>query len=509
MNSEAKARAELLGSLLLFTRVFYKLRTGRDFNLSQPVGRESHYLTISQALTKTQRGNSSHLIINCPPRYGKSELCIHYVAWCLARYPDSNFLYVSYSHSLAKKQTQTIKQIVTLPEYKEYFGVEISDETRAKDNFETTRGGSVYAAGAAGTITGRGAGIQGVDRFGGAIVIDDIHKPDEVYSDSMRRSVNEWYLNTLQSRVNSPQAPIIFIGQRLHEDDLAANLINGFSGHEFDKVIIPAIDAAGNALLPSMHSLEQLKVMQEKMVYEFASQYQQDPQPAGGAIFRPEWFIKLEDEPKILATFITADTAETDKTYNDATVFSFWGLYKLEGQDYETDIYCLHWIDCLEDWIEPKDLQSRFLHFYSECMRHSVKPKFVAIEKKSTGTTLLSSLKDVRGLTVMDIERNRSSGNKTTRFLEVQPYVATKQISVPLFAKHSEKVIEHCRKITANDSHRYDDIADTLADAIRIALIDKIVINMVTANTKVNTNIAKMANTFKHEQNLRKNLWRR
>lgn len=30
-------------------------------------------------------------------------------------------------------------------------------------------------------------------------------------------------------------------------------------------------------------------------------------------------------------------------------------------------------------------------------------------------------------------------------------------------------------KITANDSHRFDDIADTAADAVKIALIDKLV----------------------------------
>ena len=32
--------------------------------------------------------------------------------------------------------------------------------------------------------------------------------------------------------------------------------------------------------------------------------------------------------------------------------------------------------------------------------------------------------------------------------------------------------IEHMAKITANESHRHDDIADTLSDAIRIALIE-------------------------------------
>jgi hypothetical protein len=260
-----------LGSLKHFTQVFYKIRTGREFEITRPLSRESHIVSISKALTKTQRGESNRLIINVPPRYGKTELCIHYIAWCLARYPDSNFLYVSYSHSLAKKQTQTIKQIVSLPEFKELFGVRIASDVSAKDNFETTAGGSVYAAGAAGTITGRGAGIQNVNRYGGAIVIDDIHKPSEVTSDTVRGSVLDWYLSTLQSRGNSPDTPIIFCGQRLHEDDLPANLIAGYDGNVWDKVILKAIGPAGNALNPKMHDLDRLLMMKEKMPYEFAS----------------------------------------------------------------------------------------------------------------------------------------------------------------------------------------------------------------------------------------------
>lgn len=135
------------GSLLLFTQVFYQLRTGREFSVSQPTCREPHVITLCRALTRTLQGGMPLLLINIPPRYGKTELLIHFVAWCLSRYPDSQFLYVSYSHSLAKKQTQTIRQIMTLPQYKKLFDVHLSGTSSAKDNFETTQGGCVFAAG--------------------------------------------------------------------------------------------------------------------------------------------------------------------------------------------------------------------------------------------------------------------------------------------------------------------------------------------------------------------------
>lgn len=503
--NEKDGRTQLLNSFLLFTRTFYKARTGREFLLSQPTARESHYVTISKALTRTVYEDVLRLIINCPPRYGKTELLIHYVAWCLAHFPDANFLYISYSHTLAKRQTQTIREIVSLPFYKKLFGVEITPDSRAKDDFKTIQGGSVYAAGAGGTVTGYGAGIQGCARFGGAIVIDDIHKPIEVTSDIQRQSVLDWFKNTLQSRLNDPKTPIIFIGQRLHEDDLGANLLEGFDGHDWEHVLLPALDQLGHALNPRQHTEKALEKMAEKMPYEFAAQYQQNPSPAGGGIFKRQWFIKLEFEPDIYYTFITADTAETAKTVNDATVFSFWGLYKIEEMGMITEMVGLHWIDCQEIWIEPKDLKDAFIGFYKDCMRHKVQPDVIAIEKKSTGVTLTSVLSDMRGLNILPLERTVASGSKTQRFLAVQPFIAGKRLSIGRHAKHTDFVLDHMGKITANNSHRRDDIADTAADALQLTYIDKTV---GTAYTRKKTRSqTKFEQDFSSQMDKRLNRW--
>ena len=500
-------RDELLSSLLLFTKVFYQLRYGRNFELSEPIGRESHYLLIARALTKVFLGEIKRLIINVPPRYGKTEMLISFVGWALAHFPDSNFLYTSYSHSLATQQTKTIRKLLSLYEYQKLFGVSLSSDSSAKDNFELIQGGSVYAAGAMGSITGRGAGIDGCGRFGGAVLIDDIHKPAEVFSDVIREGVKEWYLNTLRSRVNDPATPIIFIGQRLHEDDLAGNLINGYDGHEWELLAIPALDDAGNALLPRKHSKEELLIMAETMKYDFPAQYQQTPIPAGGGLFSAKDFIILDNEPEMLATFIVIDSAETDKTYNDATVFSFFGVYSIKENGIETGKLGLHWIDCEECWIEPKDLQPAFLDFYTRCLRYPVKPLLAAIEKKSTGTYLLSLVKDMRGLRILDINRTIASGSKASRFLAIQPYVASKLVSLPFNGKHNDKCLRHMEKITANDAHRYDDIADTLADGVKLALIDQIIVNpaVVQSTDKI---LKQMSAMNSRQQQARRSVWR-
>lgn len=470
--------SELRSSLMEFTKFFYPILTGRDFIVSNPLGRESHHVTICRALTQAARMDISNnrLLINVSPGSGKSTLLSMWIAWTMAKWPDSRFLYISYSKVLAAKHTETIKRILQLPHYNYLFDVRIRHDSKAREYFQTTSGGAVAAFGSGGAITGQDAGLPGLARFSGAVIIDDAHKPDEVHSDTIRKSVIENYRETIQQRARGINVPFIFIGQRLHEDDLAAYLISGKDGYDWQKVILKGIDEAGNALYPEVDTLEKLLRKQQTDPYVFASQYQQDPIPAGGALFKPEWFVYLEEEPDILCSFITADTAETDKSYNDATAFSFFGLYEIESFGIKTGQYGLHWIDAQEIHIEPKDLKSHFLDFWQDCMRYKVPPSIAAIEKKSTGVTLLSVLEDIRAIQLRKIERNRTSGSKTQRFLDIQSFVAEKKISFARGANHAEKCINHMAKITANDTHRRDDLADTLADAIKIALIDKTLI---------------------------------
>lgn len=503
MENLIELKAKLLGSLLLFTQTFYKLRTGRDFVLSKPTSRECHQVTICRELIDIFRTPNHNLLINVPPGHGKSELLIHFVAWAMAHYPDCQFLYISYSSDLAAKHTYTIKQIMEMPTYQKTFGISLKRDSSAKDNFKTTQGGTVMAFGSSGSITGQDAGLPNLERFSGAAIMDDMHKPQEVHSDTIRQTVKDNYLGTILQRLRGNNVPMIFLGQVLHEDDLAMNIRAGFDELPWKKVVLKARDTAGNVLAPNIISKERLEKLERVSPYIYAAQYQQSPQPAGGGLFKSEWFELKDEEPEILATFITVDTAETDKNYNDPSVFSFWGLYKITHFGADTDLYGLHWIDCYEEWIDVKDLENEFTQFLAECMRHPVKPSAIAIEKKSTGVTLLATAKKIQGLRIIDIIRTKASGSKTTRFLEMQPIIASKLVSLPRYGKHTPACIEHMRKITANDTHRHDDRADTCYDAVKIALIDKL-ITYITADRRESKEVVKsLANTFNKRQQVR------
>lgn len=471
--------SRLRGSLQEFTKFFTKHITNRDYIESHPIGRESHQITICRELTAMT--NLEHpdenLLINVEPGSGKSLQICMWIAWCYAKNPQCNFIYVSHSATLAAEQTAFIRLVMTSRMYEYLFDVYISKDTRAKDHFATTQGGHVAAFGSAGAITGRNAGLPSQTIFSGAVVIDDAHKPDEAFSDTMRENVIRNYESTIRQRPRGDNVPIIFIGQRVHEADLAAFFIEGKDTKPWRKVILKALDDAGNALYPEVHSREYLIELQEKSPYVFYSQFQQNPTPAGGSLFRPEWFLELEKEPEFICTFLTADTAETNKNYNDPSAFSFWGLYDIEVFGKKSGQLGLHWIDCLEEWIDAKDLEERFIDFWRECSHHKTPPLLACIEKKSTGVTLSGTLSRVQGLNIKDVQRTVASGSKAVRYIEMQPYIASKRVTFTMNARHIAKCKTHMSKITANDAHRHDDICDTVYDGVKIALIDKLLHN--------------------------------
>ena len=479
-----------LKDFLTFTKYFYRLATGREFEVSQPIGRRSHQLILTDLVPDIISHKINRLLINIPPRYGKTIWAIHLVAYGLAFYPDSQYLYISYSAELAIKQTATIRSILELPQFTEIFGVCLNPKFSSKHDFMTNAGGRVVGAGAGGTITGNGAGIKYCKRFGGLAILDDIHKPDEVHSAGIRASLKDWFQGTFSTRVNDDMTPIIGIGQILNEDDILMNLRNGnkldfppenkLDPRTWQCIILKGLDEALNALDPRMHTVERHLEMKVTSPYMWWSQYQQEPQPAGGSVFQNTAFPILDEMPEILETFITVDTAETTKNYSDFTVFSFWGMYKIKINNTDSPYWGLHWLNCQQFKIEPKELQDRFMQFYYDCCQFKIQPIVVGIEKKSTGATLLSVLSEIPGMRVINTIEHRVEtkkidefkdefirrSNKIDRFLSCQEFVSRKRITFDKSMKHARMCIDHLGKITANDSHLHDDIADTMSDAI-------------------------------------------
>lgn len=305
---ELAIRIEAQEDLYFFSRYMFKER--RKYKWMH----NWHHRDVCDALMRVFRGETKRLIINIPPRYSKTELAvINFMAWCFGKVPDCEFIHISYSATLAANnafQTRNLVQEEAFRRVFPYFA--LRDDSKAKDDWRTVAGGVCYAQGTGGTITGFGAGKIRKE-FGGAIIIDDPHKASEASSDTIRGNVIEWFQNTLESRTNSPDTPIIVIMQRLHEQDLAGWLLDGGNGEEWEHLCLPAIQSDGSALWPEKHSIERLKVMEDAAPYVFSGQYRQLPSPPAGGFFKPDRIEIVDALPSNVVKQVRAwDLAATE-----------------------------------------------------------------------------------------------------------------------------------------------------------------------------------------------------
>lgn len=284
---------------LFATQYFFRQNEGRSFNVGD------HHKRIAAALDRVFAGECRRLIINCPPRYSKTEMAVKaFIAKGLALNPASKYIHLSYSASLALDNSERTKDIVASDWYQELFPyVQIKPDSKAKQKWYTTAGGGVYATSSAGQVTGFGAGLVEEDfpnednahKWGGAIIIDDPLKPEDAFSPVIRNKVNDRFENTIRSRVNSRNTPIIVIMQRLHRDDLAGYL-QSLEPDEWEVLSLPAlsVDSEGHevALYPFKHTVEELHKIQAVNRFVFETQYQQNPQ----AINEHRWLFAFSRE---------------------------------------------------------------------------------------------------------------------------------------------------------------------------------------------------------------------
>lgn len=289
--------SKLLTDFEFYNRFFFNQIYRRKFVMAP------HHHLIAEKMKAVARGDIRRLIINCPPRYSKTELGVRsFISWCMANNPRGKYMHLSYADSLVKDNSDAIRDIIKSDAFRYLFPeCVVSPKTDSKEKWYTTKGGGLYAVSTGSPITGFGAGDFGdrqytgtgsdADGFGGCIIIDDPLKPADKDSELKRERINARFNNTIASRVNNPGVtPIVLIMQRLHDHDMTGFLMDGGSGEPWEVLSLPAINEDGTPLWPEKHSIEQLEKMRDADPETFASQYMQSPMVAGGNIFKRDWF---------------------------------------------------------------------------------------------------------------------------------------------------------------------------------------------------------------------------
>ena len=214
----------------------------------------------------------------------------------------------------------------------------ISPTKNTEAEIATTAGGFRLSTSTEGTLTGRG---------GDLIIIDDPLKPIDALSDTRRERANEWFRNTLLSRLDDKvHGSIVIVMQRVHLDDLTGNLIR--SSDEWELLELPAIAEErqvvrigagkrdvhvreiGDVLHPEREPIEALEKLRNQLGSDnFAGQYQQRPVPPGGAMVKRVWLRRWEQLPTNARKVIQSwDTASKDGAQNDYSVCTTWVVHE-------------------------------------------------------------------------------------------------------------------------------------------------------------------------------------
>jgi len=291
-------------SLLFFTRFFYKELRGQKFIVNW------HHEEICNQLKRVENYELELLNINIPPRFSKTELAaVNFIARGIGMNPSSNWLYITASDELRAQTSVSIRDIVTHPYFKIMYGVELKRDQNGKNLWRTLQGGGLKTATIFGQVTGFGAG-QMIDHnydledyirnFEGCQVWDDINKIDDsTVENANNEKVSRVIFNTLLSRKNSKDTPIINIQQRAGVTDATEQL----KGHYLDDpkanfMVLPVI-MDGKPLWEWKHNLKDIDDLKNsvKTSHMFETQYMQNPQPQKGLIFAKHELQEYDNLP--------------------------------------------------------------------------------------------------------------------------------------------------------------------------------------------------------------------
>jgi len=365
-------------------------------------------------------------------------------AWYLGRNPKRSIITASYGQELADDFGRRVRNLVSDPLHRSIFPASrLADDSTSMRRFNTTAGGSYYAVGRGGPITGRGAN---------ALIIDDPLKDrEEAYSDTIRRALHEWYCYVAYTRLQ-PGAAIVLVQTRWHEDDLAGRMLRERSS-DCEVLSLSAIAETdesfrheGEALWPQKFPLEMLKQIHVAIGdAAWASLYQQRPSAAEGTIFKRGWWRRFKDPPQCKRVIQSWDTAFKTGTENDYSVCTTWGVTE--------NGYYLLWV-----WrgrVEFPELKRRM-----SMLAEQWNPSAILIEDKASGQSLIQELKYASALPIIPVKVDT---DKRVRAEAVTPLIEAGKVYLPESAPWLNDYVD---ELAGFPTAVHDDAVDSTTQAL-------------------------------------------
>ena len=277
------------------------------------------------------------LVINEPPRHGKSRTAGMFVQWLLGNDNDKKIMTGSYNETLstvfsknvrnAIQETKADKDVVVFNDIFPDTHIKYGD---AAMNLWSLEGGynNYLATSPTGTATGFGADI---------IIIDDLIKnAEEANNATVLEKHWEWFTNTMLSRLEEG-GKIIIIMTRWHSQDLAGKALVELpkSGYKVKHISMKAYDEATDTMLCDEVLSKQAYLQKAKtMGADIASaNYQQEPIDIKGKLYN-QGFKTYQSLPTFKRISNYIDTADTGSDFLCSVVYG----ETMDNQAYMLDV---------------------------------------------------------------------------------------------------------------------------------------------------------------------------
>lgn len=405
---------------------------------------------LDQFYEDVKTGKRPILVLGAPPQHGKSELVSRlFPAYVFGRNPNLRFGGLSYSANLAASMNRDVQRIMLGRRYANVFPetklnekrvVTIeSDAKRNSEEFEIVgKKGYYVGAGVGGPLTGKSLDIGVID--------DPIKNSKEALSKIIKDGIWDWYSSTFLTRLSKNSGQII-MATRWALDDLSGEVIK--SNDRARVAIYPAINEAGEALVPDLHPLEKLEETKKTLTdYFWSAMYQQKPIPDGGGDFKKEKIELVAAVPSGLRFTRGWDLAATVKKSSDYTASVKLGIDN-EGVIWIADAFRFRG--------SPDEVESRIkqtAHLDGRTTKQSI-PKDPGQAGVAQEASMSKKLQGVR------FEFSPETGDKRSRAMPIAAQVNAGNVRLAM-GKHTEEFLDELEHFP-NGTH--DDMVDALSRA--------------------------------------------
>lgn len=277
-------------------------------------------------------GDDEVLIINLPPRHGKSRTAGLFVEWILGKDQTEKIMTGSYNETLSTMFSKNVRNSIQQEKadtnkivYSDIFpGVEIKEGDGAMNLWSLKNGHNNYlATSPTGTATGFGCSI---------LIVDDLIKnAEEAFNENKLDDHWEWFTKTMLSRLEGKEK-VIIIMTRWASKDLAGRAIEYYKEEDKKVKIIKnkALQDDGSMLCDDVLNYKSYLSRTKAMGPEIAAaNYQQEPIDIKGRLYSN---IKTYDRlPEMVKIKNYTDTADTGSDYLCSGVYG----------EYNKEVYIL------------------------------------------------------------------------------------------------------------------------------------------------------------------------